>query len=161
MPSVIHFLYHSSFLRFSRKYFALLACSSRKIGLHIYHTKRRHIPESSNLLNRAVSHLRRLVASFPLRPARVRVQVRSCGICGGQSGTGAGFLRVLRFPCQFSFHRLLHIHHLSTWAGRIRQLAADVPSGLSLTPPQETKKKTNLLNQVKSKYKGTVVPVLN
>jgi hypothetical protein len=22
----------------------------------------------------------------------------SCGICGGQSGTGAGFLRVLRFP---------------------------------------------------------------
>jgi hypothetical protein len=30
--------------------------------------------------------------------ARVRSQVRSCGICGGQCGTGAGFLRVLRFP---------------------------------------------------------------
>jgi hypothetical protein len=29
--------------------------------------------------------------------ARVRAQVRSCGISGGQSGTGAGFLRVLRF----------------------------------------------------------------
>jgi hypothetical protein len=25
-------------------------------------------------------------------------RVRSCGICGGQSGTGAGFLLVLRFP---------------------------------------------------------------
>jgi hypothetical protein len=29
--------------------------------------------------------------------ARVRYQVKSCGICGGQSGTEAGFLRVLRF----------------------------------------------------------------
>jgi hypothetical protein len=27
-----------------------------------------------------------------------RAQVRSCGICGGQGGTGAGFFRVLRFP---------------------------------------------------------------
>jgi hypothetical protein len=30
--------------------------------------------------------------------ARARVQVKSCGICGGQSDTVAGFLRVLRFP---------------------------------------------------------------
>jgi hypothetical protein len=29
--------------------------------------------------------------------ARVRARVSSCGICGEQSGTGAGFLRVLRF----------------------------------------------------------------
>jgi hypothetical protein len=35
--------------------------------------------------------LKRLVAGFPpRRPAR--------GICGGQSGAGVGFLRVLRFP---------------------------------------------------------------
>jgi hypothetical protein len=38
-------------------------------------------------------------------------------------------------------HRLLHTHHLSSVAGTIGQLVADVPSGLSLTPPQETKKK--------------------
>jgi hypothetical protein len=30
--------------------------------------------------------------------ARVRAQVMSCGICAGQSGTGVGFLPVLRFP---------------------------------------------------------------
>jgi hypothetical protein len=50
------------------------------------------------------------------------------------------------FPCQFSFHRLLHIHHhLSSGAGTLGQLVADVPSGLSLTPPRETKKKKKYL----------------
>jgi hypothetical protein len=34
---------------------------------------------------------------LPTAAARVRVQA-ACGVCGGQSGTGAGFLRVLRFP---------------------------------------------------------------
>jgi hypothetical protein len=29
------------------------------------------------------------------------------GFCGGQSGAGAGFLRVLRFPLPNSFHQLL------------------------------------------------------
>jgi hypothetical protein len=32
-------------------------------------------------------------------PTAARVRVRAaCGVCGGQSGTGAGFLRALRFP---------------------------------------------------------------
>jgi hypothetical protein len=35
---------------------------------------------------------------LPTTAARVRAQVRSCGICGGHSSTGAGFLRVLRCP---------------------------------------------------------------
>jgi hypothetical protein len=30
--------------------------------------------------------------------AQVRVQVKSCSICGGLSGSGVDFLRVLRFP---------------------------------------------------------------
>jgi hypothetical protein len=34
---------------------------------------------------------------IPTEAARVRVSVKSCGICGGQSGAAAGFLRVLRF----------------------------------------------------------------
>jgi hypothetical protein len=45
------------------------------------------------------------------------------------------------FPCQFLFHRLLHTHQLSSVDGTIGQVMTDVPSGLSLTPPQETKKK--------------------
>jgi hypothetical protein len=43
-------------------------------------------------LAHAVSHWLYIAA------ARVRARVRLCGICGGQSGTGAGFLRVLQFP---------------------------------------------------------------
>jgi hypothetical protein len=40
----------------------------------------------------AVSH------RLPTATARVRDQFRSCGICSGLSGTGACFLRGLRFP---------------------------------------------------------------
>jgi hypothetical protein len=47
---------------------------------------------------------------------------------------GQVFSKYFCFPCQFSFH----IHHLSSGAGTIGQLMADVSSGL--TPPQETEK---------------------
>jgi hypothetical protein len=76
---------------------------------------------------------------LPTAAARVQVLVRSCWICGGQSGAGAGFLRVLRFPLP-SLIPPTAPH--SSGAGTIRQLVADVPIGLSLTPPQETKKNT-------------------
>jgi hypothetical protein len=72
-------------------------------------------------------HLGRAIAQvvsrwLPTAAARFRAWVRSCGICGGQSCTGAGFIRVLRFPCQFSFHQLLHNnHHLSSGAATIGQ----------------------------------------
>jgi hypothetical protein len=35
---------------------------------------------------------------LPTEAALVQAYVISCGICGGQSGIGAGFLRALRFP---------------------------------------------------------------
>jgi hypothetical protein len=50
------------------------------------------------------------------------------------------FSEYFGFPCQYSFHRLLHTHHLSSGVSTIDQLVPDVPSGLCLTPPQETKK---------------------
>jgi hypothetical protein len=40
-------------------------------------------------------------------------------------------------------------HHLSSGAGAIGQTVADVPSGLSLTPPQETKERKKKLNTLK------------
>jgi hypothetical protein len=73
---------------------------------------------------------------FPTAVARVW----SCEICRGQSGTEAGFLRVLRFPLPILIH-----YHLSYGAGTIGQIVADVPSGLSITPPQETKKSSCIL----------------
>jgi hypothetical protein len=45
---------------------------------------------------RAIAHA--VSRWLPSAAARVRSQVRSCGICVGQSSSGAGFLRVLRFP---------------------------------------------------------------
>jgi hypothetical protein len=46
------------------------------------------------------------------------------------------------FPYQFLFHKILHTH-LSPEAGTIGQLVADVPGGLSLTPPHETSTAAN------------------
>jgi hypothetical protein len=73
---------------------------------------------------------------LPIAAARVRARARSCGICG-QSGTGAGFLRVLRFPLPI----IASIAPHSSGAGTIGQMVADVPSGHSLTPPQENTRK--------------------
>jgi hypothetical protein len=35
---------------------------------------------------------------LPIGEVRVRARVWTCGICGGQRGARAGFLRALRFP---------------------------------------------------------------
>jgi hypothetical protein len=48
---------------------------------------------------------------------------------------GQVFSEYFSFPSKFSFHQLLHIHHLSFGASTIGQIVADVPSRLSLTPP--------------------------
>jgi hypothetical protein len=49
-------------------------------------------------LKKAAPKLKRLVAGFPPLRSGVRDRVCHVGFCGGQSGAGVGFLRVLRFP---------------------------------------------------------------
>jgi hypothetical protein len=56
------------------------------------HTKQRLRAQSGRAIAQAVS------CRLPTTVARLRSQVRSCGICGEQSGAGAGFLLALRFP---------------------------------------------------------------
>jgi hypothetical protein len=42
------------------------------------------------------------------------------------------------FPCQLSFHQMIHAY-LSSGAGTTGQLVTDVPSSLTLIPPHESK----------------------
>jgi hypothetical protein len=61
------------------------------------------------------------------------------GFVVGKVALGKVFSEYFGFHCQFLFHQLLHTH-LSSGAGTVGQPVADVPSGLSLTSPQVTKK---------------------
>jgi hypothetical protein len=66
---------------------------------------------------------------------RVRTRVWSCGICGGQSGAGADFLRVLRFPLPIFIPPIAPQSPSSIiWGLYIRPEVVAVPSGLSPTP---------------------------
>jgi hypothetical protein len=66
--------------------------------------------------------------------ARVWARVWSCGICGGQSGAGAGFLQVLRFPLPILIPPIAPQWPSSIiWGLYNRPEVATVPSGLSPT----------------------------
>jgi hypothetical protein len=78
---------------------------------------------------------------LPTAAGRVQSLVWSSGICGGQSGVGGGFLRVIWFPLQFIPPNSPSSQ--SPGAGTIGQEIADVPSGPSLnsTPQYANYKK--------------------
>jgi hypothetical protein len=80
--------------------------------------------------------------------ALVRSRVSICGICGAQSDIGQVVSEYFGFPCQFSFHLLLHTHHLLSGADTVARIVTDIPSGLSRTPPQEAKETTAYLTAV-------------
>jgi hypothetical protein len=80
-------------------------------------------------IGQAVSHW--LPPGWP----RVRDRVWSCGICGGQSGAGAGFLRVLRFPLLIFVPSIAPQSSSAViWGLYNRSEVAAVPSGLGPTP---------------------------
>jgi hypothetical protein len=77
--------------------------------------------------SRVVPYLRRLVRDFPPRRPGFNPRSGHMGSVVDKVALGQVFSEYFGFPCQFSFNQLLNTHHLVT----------DVPSGLSLTPPQE------------------------
>jgi hypothetical protein len=79
----------------------------------------------------AVSH------RLPTAAARFRAQVSSCGICGGQSGTEVGFLRVLRFTLPIRIPPTAP-HSSSIIRGLYNRPISGRRTKWILTPPQET-----------------------
>jgi hypothetical protein len=106
-----------------------LTNSSNKTELNVYYYNRKfqQASKEGRAIAQAVSRW------LPTAAARVRFRVWSSGNCGGQSGAGAGFLRVLRFSCQTSFHQILHKNNHPGQA-TICQSVAAVLSGPSWTP---------------------------
>jgi hypothetical protein len=91
------------------------------------------ISSSSRAVGQAVSR------RFSTAAARVRVKVRSCGICAGHSGTEASFL----LATSFAHCSSLILSIIRGW--HYRPNSGDVQSGLSLTPLQETKMKNSFI----------------
>jgi hypothetical protein len=86
-------------------------------------------PELGRVIAEAVSRW------LPTAASRVQSRVWLSGICGGQSGVGVGFLRVLRSSLPFIPPNSPSSQ--TPGAGTTGQWMADVPSGPSLdsTPP--------------------------
>jgi hypothetical protein len=101
------------------------------------HLSLRLLPHGTLQHHSLTSHHNRF--PLPAVSCRLQAQVRSCGICGGQSGTGAGFLRVLPFPLPIIPLSAPHSSSIIIMVSRIGQMVAVVPSGLSLTAHEGTK----------------------
>jgi hypothetical protein len=84
----------------------------------------------------------RLATCFPPRRPRFEPRPGNVRFLVDKMTLGHVSSEYFGINCQFSFHRVLHIHHhLSSGAGTIGQLVDDISSGLSLAPPEESKKK--------------------
>jgi hypothetical protein len=95
---------------------------------------------SLSFLDKGRSIARAVSRRLPTAAARVRSQSGHVGFVMDKVALGHVASSYCGLPCQFSFPQFLHAH-LSSEAGSIGQLVADVPSELSLIPPHEIEKK--------------------
>jgi hypothetical protein len=82
--------------------------------------------DQANQQGRAIAQA--VSRQLPNAADRFRAQARLSGVCGGKSGTGRSFLRVLLFPLPILIPQTAP-HSSSSEAGTIDQLVADIPSG--------------------------------
>lgn len=113
--------------------------------------------------------VRRLVVSFPPRRAGFMPRSGDMGFVVDKAAMGQTWPEYFGFPCQW-FHRVLHSHyHLSSMAGTIGQIAADVTEWAQFRPaPRNSKRNTTAgyIGQQRSEesvcwweIRGEVVPV--
>jgi hypothetical protein len=79
-------------------------------------------------------------------PPKLEPRSGHVGFVVDKVALGLIFSECFGFPCQFSFRRLLHTHHLSSGAGTIGQLVADVNKWTESCPTPE--KLTKFLRKV-------------
>jgi hypothetical protein len=85
-------------------------------------------------ITRMMAYFRAIAQAISHWLPTAAARVWSCGICDGQSGAGAGFLRVLRFPLTIFIPPIAPQSPSSIiWGLYNRPEVAAVPSGLSPT----------------------------
>jgi hypothetical protein len=92
------------------------------------------------IFSRFVPQPRSLVASFPLRRSEFDPRSSHAWFVVDNVALRQGFSEYFCFLCQFTFRLFQTRPHLSSWAGTIGQIVADVTSGLSLTHSNKFKK---------------------
>jgi hypothetical protein len=79
----------------------------------------------SNVKCLLMAMLRQLVAGFPLWWPRFDPRSSHVGFAVDKVALGQDSCEYYSFPCQFSFHQMLHTH-LSSGAGTVGRLVMDV-----------------------------------